>query len=230
MQLGSDVQIRDGLLAENTLLREKPRLGFERTETTLHRASIRLNYLNGNRVSSTVVFESRPVSLMAQQQSGQPAADPSAPAAGQTPAPSGGFQFNAELMTDRALYYTGTFASGASDFMTLGLTKYINKVDGGASSIGYDSGTYTAGKVTGIGLTVATTAAGGLTRGALSEGKVVGGLFGRGGAIRGGVFNRGFIRFGWSWEGSAQGGRDVIRIGIGEAGSWIHLHIPVWYP
>ena len=69
MQLGSDVQIRDGLLAENTLLREKPRLGFERTETTVHQASIRLNYLNGNRVSSTVVFEGRPVSLMAQQQS-----------------------------------------------------------------------------------------------------------------------------------------------------------------
>jgi hypothetical protein len=72
MQLGSDVQIRDGLLAENTLLSEKPRLGFERTETTVHQASIRLNYLNGNRVSSTVVFEGRPVSLMAQQQSGNP--------------------------------------------------------------------------------------------------------------------------------------------------------------
>jgi hypothetical protein len=70
MQLGSDVQIRDGLLAENTLLSEKPRLGFERTETTVHQASIRLNYLNGNRVSSTVVFEGRQVSLMAQQQNG----------------------------------------------------------------------------------------------------------------------------------------------------------------
>jgi hypothetical protein len=69
MQLGSDTQIRDGLLAESTLLREKPRLGFERTETTVHQASIRLNYLNGNRVSSTVVFEGRQVSLMAQQQS-----------------------------------------------------------------------------------------------------------------------------------------------------------------
>jgi hypothetical protein len=68
MQLGSDVQIPDGLLAENTPLSEKPRLGFERTETTVHQASIRLNYLNGNRVSSTVVFEGRPVSLMAQQQ------------------------------------------------------------------------------------------------------------------------------------------------------------------
>jgi hypothetical protein len=68
MQLGSDVQIRDGLLAKNTLLREKPRLGFERTETTVHRASIRLNYLNGNRVSSTVCWNVRQVSLMAQQQ------------------------------------------------------------------------------------------------------------------------------------------------------------------
>jgi len=75
MQLGSDVQIPDGLLAENTPLSEKPRLGFERTETTVHRASIRLNYLNGNRVSSTVVFEGRPVSLMAQQQSASPLTD-----------------------------------------------------------------------------------------------------------------------------------------------------------
>jgi hypothetical protein len=80
MQLGSDVQIRDGLLAENTLLREKPRLGFERTETTVHQASIRLNYLNGNRVSSTVVFEGRPVSLMAQQQSSSSTGNPNAAA------------------------------------------------------------------------------------------------------------------------------------------------------
>jgi hypothetical protein len=69
MQLGSDVQIPDGSLAAMTPLSEKPRLGFGRTETTVHRASIRLNYLNGNRVSSTVAFEGRPVSLMAQQQS-----------------------------------------------------------------------------------------------------------------------------------------------------------------
>ncbi len=68
MQLGSDVQIPDGLLAAMTPLSEKPRLGFGRTETTVHRASIRLNCLNGNRVSSTVAFEGRPVSLMAQQQ------------------------------------------------------------------------------------------------------------------------------------------------------------------
>ena len=85
MQLGSDIEIRDGLLAENTLLREKPRLGFERTETTVHQASIRLNYLNGNRVSSTVVFEGRPVSLMAQQQIGQ---DPTFPTAVAPPPPS----------------------------------------------------------------------------------------------------------------------------------------------
>jgi RHS repeat-associated protein len=163
----------------------------------------------------------------AQQQSGQSQA--AATPAGSEPESAVSKLFNQPFVYN-SLYYTGTFAAGASDFMTFGLTKKINDMDGGSSSIGYDSGTYTAGKVTGVGLTVATTAAGGLTRGALSEGKVVGGFFGRGGAIRGGVFNRGFIRFGWSWEGSAQGGRDVIRIGIGEAGSWIHLHIPVWYP
>ncbi len=67
MQLSSSPQIPDGLLAAMTLLSEKPRLGFERTETTVHQASIRLNYLNGNRVSSTVCWNVRQVSLMAQQ-------------------------------------------------------------------------------------------------------------------------------------------------------------------
>jgi hypothetical protein len=129
-----------------------------------------------------------------------------------------------------AIDHIGTFAAGAGDFLSFGLTKKINDADGGSAFIDYGSKTYTAGKVTGIGITATGAVAGGLTAGALREGKVVGGVFGRGGAVRGGLLNRSFIRFGWSWEGSAQAGRDVIRIGIGEADSWIHIHIPVWYP
>jgi hypothetical protein len=44
--------------------------------------------------------------------------------------------------------------------MTFGLTKKINQPDGGAAFIDYGSSTYTAGKITGIGLGVADTAAG----------------------------------------------------------------------
>ena len=105
MQLGSDVQIRDGLLAENTLLSEKPRLGFGRTETIVHQASIRLNYLNGNRVSSTVVFEGRQVSLMAQQQNAAPLTDKSGnvvQGANERPAlVPGGFDVNAVVQAGK---------------------------------------------------------------------------------------------------------------------------------
>ena len=79
MRPASEHHIPEGLLAANVLLREKPPLGFERTETTVHQASIRLNYLNGNRVSSTVVFEGRQVSLKAQQQSSQTTSNSTAP-------------------------------------------------------------------------------------------------------------------------------------------------------
>ena len=78
---------------------------------------------------------------------------------------------------------------------------------------------------------VLLTVAGGLTAGALREGKIVGGIFGRGGPIRGGLLNRGVVRFGWGWEGSATAGRDVIRLGIGAArGTNWWSHIPIWYP
>jgi hypothetical protein len=129
-----------------------------------------------------------------------------------------------------AIDHIGTFAAGAGDFLSFGVTKKINDADGGSAFIDYGSPTYTAGKVTGIGITATGAVAGGLTAGALREGKVAGGVFGRGAKAGGGLLNRSFIRFGWSWEGSAQAGRDVIRIGIGEADSWIHIHIPVWYP
>jgi hypothetical protein len=67
---------------------------------------------------------------------------------------------------------------------------------------------------------------GGATAAAIADGKA-GALFGRGG----GFFNRGFVRFGWSWEGSAETGKDVIRLAIGAArGTSWWSHIPFWYP
>jgi hypothetical protein len=127
-------------------------------------------------------------------------------------------------------YTVPVLPAGAGDFLSFGVTKKINDLDGGSSFIDYKSKTYTGGKLTGVGLTAATLVGGTATAAALREGKVFGGVFGRGGAAGGGVLNRGFIRFGWSWDASGQTGRDVIRIGIGDTKSWIHLHIPVWYP
>jgi len=51
----SDIQIRDGLLAEMTLLREKPRLGFGHAESTVHQGLKAANYLNHVRDTTTVV-------------------------------------------------------------------------------------------------------------------------------------------------------------------------------
>ncbi|QMV20115.1 hypothetical protein GOB94_16605 [Granulicella sp. 5B5] len=68
MQLGSDIQIRDGLLAEMMLLREKPRLGFGHAESTVHQGLKAANYLNHVRDTTTVVRYSWQMSLMAQQQ------------------------------------------------------------------------------------------------------------------------------------------------------------------
>jgi hypothetical protein len=64
MQLGSDIQIRDGLLAEMTLLREKPRLGFGHAESTVHQGLKAANYLNHVRDTTTVVRYSWQMSLI----------------------------------------------------------------------------------------------------------------------------------------------------------------------
>jgi hypothetical protein len=62
--------------------------------------------------------------------------------------------------------------------------------------------------------------------GALLDGKA-GLLFGRGGAL----LNRGPVRFGSYWEGSARAGRDVIGLRIGAArGTEWWSHIPFFYP
>jgi hypothetical protein len=134
-----------------------------------------------------------------------------------------------------------TFSSGAADFLTLGATKKINQADGGADFINYGSGTYTAGKVTGIGISAVELGAAvlkGLTAAALREGASAiaagdtpaAGLFGR--SVRGseaGLLNRGPIRFGYSWKGPAIGGKNIIRLGIGAArGTNWWSHIITW--
>jgi RHS repeat-associated protein len=126
-----------------------------------------------------------------------------------------------------ALKAVGTFSSGAADFLTLNRTKRLNQWDGGAAAVDYNSRIYTAGKVTGVGLTIATAVAGGATAAAVADGKN-GAYFGRGTAS---VFNSGKVRFGWGWKGTAATGRDVIRLGIGSArGTSWWSHIIFWYP
>ena len=134
-----------------------------------------------------------------------------------------------------------TFASGAADFMSFGLTKKVNQEDGGSDFINYGSGTYTAGKVTGIVMGAVDLGAAvlkGLTAAAIREGAPAiaagetpaGGFFGRAvGNSPKGLLNRGPIRFGYSWKGSATAGRDVIRLGIGAArGTSWWSHIITW--
>ena len=124
---------------------------------------------------------------------------------------------------DLVLKKASDFSAGAGDVLSLGTTylarKYIFHSD---SVVDKKSGAYFAGAATG---TVIGTAIG-ATGAAAAEGKA-GALFGRGG----GFFNQGPIRFGWSWEGSAQAGRDVIRLAIGAArGTSWWGHIPFYYP
>jgi len=115
------------------------------------------------------------------------------------------------------------FSAGAGDVLSFGTTylarKYIFDSD---KVVDKDSGAYITGAVTGAAISTAI----GATGGAVANGKN-GALFGRGG----GFFNRGPVRFGWSWEGSAKAGRDVIRLGIGAArGTSWWSHIPFFYP
>lgn len=72
MQLCSDVQIPDGLLAEMALLSEKPRLGFRARKCTVHQGLEAAKYLNRIGDTTTVVRYSWQMSLKAQQQKYDP--------------------------------------------------------------------------------------------------------------------------------------------------------------
>jgi hypothetical protein len=65
MQLASDAQIPDGLLAARVLLNEKPRLGFRAAKCTVHQGLEAAKYLNRVGVATTVVRYSWQVSLKA---------------------------------------------------------------------------------------------------------------------------------------------------------------------
>ncbi len=142
----------------------------------------------------------------------------------QTAPATSGINPNYKLPTsDVVLKKTSDFSAGAGDVLSFGTTylarKYIFDSD---KVVDKGSGAYITGAVTGA----AIGAAIGGTAGAVADGKN-GALFGRGGAL----FNRGPVRFGWSWEGTAKAGRDVIRLGIGAArGTSWWSHIPFFYP
>jgi hypothetical protein len=69
MQLASEAQIPDGVLAARVLLNEKPRLGFRASECTVHQGLEAAKYLNRVGVATTVVRYTWQMSLKAQQQS-----------------------------------------------------------------------------------------------------------------------------------------------------------------
>lgn len=68
MQLASDVQIPDGLLAEMALLSEKPPLGFQAAKCTVHQGLNAAIYLNRIGDTTTLATYSWQMSLKAQQQ------------------------------------------------------------------------------------------------------------------------------------------------------------------
>jgi RHS repeat-associated protein len=129
-----------------------------------------------------------------------------------------------------ALSWAANFSAGAGEFLTAGLTSWINRKTGAASVVNTNSGAYRAGWWTGLGLTVATSAASSVTAQAVNGGKQ-GIIYGRGGLpglSRGGeaLLNSGKVRFGWYWTGT----RDAVGLRIGEVGDLIHWHIPFWHP
>jgi len=146
-----------------------------------------------------------------------------APTPGPTPSPTPILDFANKPWVTNTLSNVGNFSAGAGDFLSFGLTKKINQMDGGSAFINSNSGAYTAGKVTGIGIGVADIAATGLTAAAVREGKY-GAMFGRGGRTGGGLMNVGKVRFGWYWTGT----RDAIGLRILEKPNTIH--IPFYFP
>jgi hypothetical protein len=121
---------------------------------------------------------------------------------------------------DSVLKTTSDFSAGAGDFLSGGLTTKINNATGASSVVDTNSGSYKAGVITGVGLTVATSAAGAVTSQAVGAGKY-GMVYGRGGNA---LLNSGKVRFGWYWTGA----RDAVGLRIGEGLNT--LHIPFWHP
>jgi hypothetical protein len=146
-----------------------------------------------------------------------------APTPGPAPSPTPILDFANKPWVTNTLSNVGNFSAGAGDFLSFGLTKKINQMDGGSAFINSNSGAHTAGKVTGIGIGVADIAATGLTAAAVREGKY-GAMFGRGGRTGGGLMNVGKVRFGWYWTGT----RDAIGLRILEKPNTIH--IPFYFP
>ena len=138
----------------------------------------------------------------------------------------------------RYLWNVSNFFAGAGDKVLFGGTKYLRRGtswivgNGYGDNVNYGGGAYGAGGV--LGGTVRDTLITAAVPTAWARLGKYGSIFGRGDPGRGiarGILNRGLVRFGWSWEGTATAGRNVIRLGIGAArGTRWWNHIPFWYP
>jgi RHS repeat-associated protein len=151
------------------------------------------------------------------------------------PSPSNTAQSTRAPFLDGLLLRASNFSAGMGDAPTgrmipgvnTSLTEYVrNQMDTDdvvAKSSSSDGVGEFAGGTVGWSLAASVSA----TAAAIADGKR-GALFGRGTQT---VFNSSKIRFGWNWEGTGTGGRDVIRLGIGEArGTNWWSHIRFWYP
>ena len=122
------------------------------------------------------------------------------------------------------------FSAGAGDcltgrclpFVNTSVTEWVRGLNGADSVVNKNGAAYFGGEVTGGVVASELAAAIGVTAAAVADGKY-GAWFGRGGKLAGGFFNRGWIRFGWYWNGL----RDAIGLRIGPAGVF---HLPFWYP
>jgi RHS repeat-associated protein len=119
----------------------------------------------------------------------------------------------------------GTFSEAFADVLTIGSASRLNDAlakynGGGPAVVDRCSWVHTAGTTAGVAFGIIY----GATAGATWEGRA-GDLFGRGGPVNGGFFNRGFIRFGWYWDGPQNA--DAIGLRIGPARGF---HLPFYYP
>jgi RHS repeat-associated protein len=137
---------------------------------------------------------------------------------------------NPNYTFDHLLKKASDFSAGAGDALTgrmfpgvhISLTEYIRMQMDTDSVVSKNSSSYKIGNYTGgtVGWTLVGAA---FSTGAAAIGGKYGSYFGRGGPVSGGFFNRGFVRFGWYWDGA----KDAIGLRIGIAGSF---HLPFWHP
>ena len=106
------------------------------------------------------------------------------------------------------------FSAGFGDTITFGGTDWIRDKLGSNNAVDSCSGWYSGGQYGGYAWGVAALGVGSTPRGW---------LLGRG---RGLLNSNDYLRFGWSWKGTAKQGKEIIRLAVGNKRKRIHWHFP----